>query len=272
MLQNVYANCLLFRERYLKVRAVKVKNIVFLLVFIILFTCDSKSISDCFQTQGSIVQQEVEVSSFEKILVNRDIELILKQGAELEVIIETGKNLLNDVEALVIDDQLQLTDYNTCNYVRNYGITKIYVTAPNITEIRSSTQYDVSSNGVLNYNSLHLISEDFVAPNSFTIGDFRLDINLTTLRITTNNISSFYIKGQTDNLNIGFFAGAGRFEGENLIAQNVDVFHRGNNDMMVNPQQSLKGELRSTGDLISVNQPPIVEVQQFYTGQLIFED
>jgi Putative auto-transporter adhesin, head GIN domain len=272
MLQDVHANYFLLRERSLKLRTVKVKNAVFLLVFIILFTCDSESISDCFQTEGRIVQQEVEVSSFEKILVNRDIELILKQGAELKVIIETGKNLLNDVEAIVIDNQLQLTDYNTCNYVRDFGITKIYVTAANITEIRSSTQYDVSSDGVLNYNSLHLLSEDFIAPESFTVGDFRLDVNLTTLRFTSNNISSFYITGQTENLNIGFFAGSGRFEGENLIAQNVDVFHRGNNDMVVNPQQSLKGELRSTGDLISVNQPPIVEVQQFYTGQLIFEN
>ena len=248
----------------------KVKNLVFLLVFITLFACDSESISDCFQTEGSIVKQEVEVSYFEKILVNRDIELILKQGAEIEVVIETGKNLLNDVKVKVVENELLLTDNNTCNYVRDFGITKIYVTAPNITKIRSSTQYDVSSNGVLNYNSLHLISEDFNAPNSFTIGDFRLDVNLTTLRITTNNISSFYIKGQTENLNIGFFAGAGRFEGENLIAQNVDVFHRGSNDMIINPQQSLTGELRSTGDLISVNQPSMVDVEQFYTGQLIF--
>jgi putative autotransporter adhesin-like protein len=272
MLQNAHANCLLLRQRFLKVRAIKVKNLVFLLVFVALFTCDSESVSDCFQTGGSIIQQEVEGSSFEKILVNRDVELILKQGVEYEVTIETGKNLLNDVEAKVVDNQLQLTDNNTCNYVRDFGITKIYVTAPNITEIRSSTQYDVSSDGVLNYNSLHLISEDFNETESFTVGDFRLNVNTMQLRITTNNISSFYIIGQTENLNVGFFAGSGRFEGENLIAQNIDVFHRGSNDMVVNPQQSLKGELRSTGDLISVKQPPIVEVQQFYTGQLIYID
>ncbi|MCK5400371.1 MAG: DUF2807 domain-containing protein, partial [Flavobacteriaceae bacterium] len=106
---------------------------------------------------------------------------------------------------------------------------------------------------------------------SFTVGDFRLDVNLITLRIVTNNISTFYITGQTENLNVGFFAGAGRFEGENLIAQNVNIFHRGSNDMIVNPQESLTGELRSTGDLISVNQPPVVTVEQFYTGRLIFD-
>ena len=41
--------------------------------------------------------------------------------------------------------------------------------------------------------------------------------------------------------------------------------------MVVNPQQSLEGQLRGTGNLISVNEPPVVEVERIYTGQLIFE-
>ncbi len=246
--------------------------IYILMVSILLLNCNSEDANDCFQTSGATVLQDIAVPDFEKILVNRDIELILKTAAEYKVTIETGKNLLNDVEAKVVDDQLQLFDHNNCNYVREYGITKIYVTAPNIKEVRSSTQYDISSDGVLDYDNLHLISEDFNFPGSFTIGDFRLHVNSTQIRITANNISSFYIRGQTENLNVGFFAGSGRFEGENLIAQNVDVFHRGSNDMIVNPQLSLTGELFSTGDLISVNRPATVAVEELYTGRLIFED
>lgn len=248
------------------------KKALYILSVLLVFACNSEDANDCFQTSGPIIQQEVTVGAFTKILVNRDIELILTEGITYQVIIETGKNLMNDVEALVVDDVLQLTDNNTCNYVRDFGITKIYVTAPNIVEIRSSTQYDISSQGVLNYNDLTLISEDFNAPGSFTVGDFRLEINSTRLRVVANNISFFYISGQVENLNVGFFAGASRFEGRNLIAQNVSVFHRSSNDMVVNPQQSISGELRSTGNVIAVNQPPIVTVEQFYTGQLIFED
>ena len=40
--------------------------------------------------------------------------------------------------------------------------------------------------------------------------------------------------------------------------------------MIVNPQQSLRGIIRSTGDVITLNSPPIIEVEQIYTGQLIF--
>ncbi len=248
------------------------KRTIHKLLVLLVFACNSEDANDCFQTSGSIIQQEVTIGAFTKILVNRDIELILTEGSEFKVIIETGKNLMNDVKAIVVEDVLQLTDNNICNYIRDFGITKIYVTAPNIREIRSSTQYEISSQGILNYSNLSLISEDFNAPDSFTVGDFRLTINSTRLRVVANNISFFYISGQVENLSIGFFAGASRFEGRNLIAQNVDVFHRSSNDMVVNPQQSITGELRSTGNLIAVNQPPIVTVEQFYTGQLIFED
>ncbi|WP_178990101.1 head GIN domain-containing protein [Winogradskyella schleiferi] len=246
------------------------KKVVYLLSLLIV-SCNSEDANDCFQTSGNIIQQEIPVSSFERILVNRDIELIIKEAPNYKVTVETGENLLNDVEVEVRGNQLVLTDNNSCNYVRDYGITKIYIEAPNIIEIRTSSQYDVTSDGILNYDTLNLYSEDFNAENEFTVGDFRLTINSDNLKIVSNNLSFFFIDGEVETLFVGFYAGASRFEGENLIAQNVTIFHRGGNDMVVNPRQSISGELRGTGDLISVNQPSIVDVERFYTGQLFFQ-
>ena len=246
------------------------KKIVYV-VLLLVFACNSEDTIDCFQSSGDIIQQEINTSSFERIFVNRDIELIIKDAPNYKVTIETGENLINDVIAEVVDNQLILTDNNTCNYVRDYGITKIYIEAPNLTEIRTSTQYEISSDGTLNYNDLNLYSEDFNTQNDFTVGDMRLTLNSQNLTIASNNLSFFYINGEVNSLTIGFYAGAGRFEGENLIAQNVNVYHRGSNDMVVNPQQSLTGQLRGTGNLIAVNQPDTVDINQIYTGQLFFE-
>lgn len=248
------------------------KRISIILVLVLMTSCNSEGAFDCIQTAGNTVQVEIPVSNFTKILVNRDIELIITEGAIPKVIIESGEYLIRDIEAFVVNDELQLVDNNTCNYVRDYGITKIHVTSPNITEIRNSSQYEISSNGVLNYPSLVLNAEDFNVPDSFTVGDFRLQLNSFSVQINSNNIASFYLSGQTENLTVGFFAGAGRFEGQDLIADHVNVFHRGSNDMIVNPQLSLTGELRGTGDLISLNEPALVDVQSFYQGQLIFQD
>lgn len=237
----------------------------------LIVACNSENANDCFQKAGNSMQQEVIVASFDKILVNRDIELIIKEGPSQEVIIETGENLLNDVSAIVTDSKLILTDNNACNYVRDYGITKVYITSPNITEIRSSTQYDISSDGVLTYPSLTILSEDYGAEDTFISANFRLQIDNTTFRVVFNNLSNCFISGQTENLNLIFAAGTSRFEGRDLIAQKVQLWNRAANDMIVNPQQEIKGTISGVGDVISVNRPPIVEVDQLYKGRLIFE-
>jgi hypothetical protein len=248
----------------------KMKYYIYVLIVTCIFSCNSENTNDCFQNSGNIIQEEFIVTNFEKILVKRDVELILKEGTDIEVIVETGENLMNDIEVEVVNNELRLTDNNSCNFVRDYVSTKVFVTAPNITHLRSSTQYDISSDGILNYNSLRLFSEDFNAVETITVGDFRLQVNSENLRITSNNISSFYVSGQTNNLYVNFFSGSGRFQGEDLVAQEVEVFHRGSNDMIVYPELSLIGELRGTGDLISTNRPPMVEVEELYTGRLIF--
>lgn len=236
----------------------------------LLWSCDSRNALDCFQTSGSTVTEELNLGPFNRVVVNRDIELIISESLDYKVIIETGKNLINDVNAEVIGDRLILTDYNTCNFVRDYGITKIRVETPNLTEIRSSTQYEIKSDGVLNFQDVALISEDANEESAFTVGDFRLTLDSENVTIISNNIAFFYLDGEAENIDIGFFSGSGRFEGANLFAKNINVSHRGSNDMIVNPQQSLTGELRGTGNLISVSVPPLVDINQIYTGQLIF--
>ena len=237
-----------------------------------LFACNGEDTPDCFQTTGNIIVEEFVVGNFTKVRIEDDVSLVIRQGAQRQVLVETGENLVSDIDIKLNGDQLQLTDNNTCNLVRDYGITKVYVTAPDLSEIRNSSQYEVRSENTIGYENLVLTSEDFNEPGSFTVGDFRMDLNCERVQVVSNNLSSFYLSGTVNQLNVGFFSGDGRFEGEQLEAQNVQFFHRGSNDIIVNPIQSLSGEIRSTGDLISVNVPPTVDVQEFYTGQLIFQD
>ncbi|MCL5128684.1 head GIN domain-containing protein [Algibacter sp. L4_22] len=247
------------------------KKLIYILVLSLVFACDSENTGDCFQKAGTIIQQEVTVGTFTKILVNRDVEVVIKDGASQQIIIETGKNLMNDVEAVVTDGRLVLTDNNSCNYVRDYGVTKVYVTSPNITEIRSSTQYDVSSDGILTYPSLTVLAEDFNEPDTFTNGNFNLQIDNDSFSLVFNNLSNCFISGKTTNLSVVFAAGTSRFEGGDLVAQNINIWNRSSNDMIVNPQLSLTGKISGTGDVISVNTPPVIDVEEIYKGRLIFE-
>ncbi|MEP2239399.1 MAG: head GIN domain-containing protein [Maribacter sp.] len=240
-----------------------------LLLFFI--ACDSENASDCFQSTGEIFREEVVVDEFVSITVFENVALVVKQGDNQKVEIETGENLRNEVSAVVEEGRLLLTDTNDCNYVRDYGTTVVYVTTPNLTSIRSSTGSPIQSEGVLAFERLSLLSESFTDPEAETTdGEFNLELDVASLSITSNGISYFNLKGNAESFTISIAAGDSRIEAQELLTQRVNVNHRGSNDILVNPQESLTGVLRGTGDLKSYNRPPTVEIEELFNGKLIF--
>ena len=59
-------------------------------------------------------------------------------------------------------------------------------------------------------------------------------------------------------------------EAADFLIQDLIVFHRSTNKIIVNPQVSIVGEIRSLGDVISKNEPSLIDVTEYYTGRLIF--
>ena len=243
-----------------------------LITLFIITACDSEKAWDCVKASGSIVQEEVDLEFFDKLEVRHRVQLIVKQGDEQKVILESGENLLSEISLNVNDSILKIENKNSCNLTRDYGITKVYVTSPNIVEIRNGSGLTALSDGVLSYPKLELVSEDVTFGEEIhTVGDFQLDVEVDVLNINANGKSNFFIKGKANRAFVGFFAGDCRFEGRDFSVEEFRFFHRSSNKIIVNPQQAIRGKILSVGDVISINQPPIVEVEQLYTGRLIFE-
>ena len=239
----------------------------------LILSCTNENAPTCFQAAGDPVRDEVVVPFFDQITVFENIEMILIQGPEQKVEIEAGEYLRNEVDAEVVDGVLRLTDDNNCNLFRDYGTTRIFVTTPDILEIRSSTSWPIRSAGPLSFNNIRLVSESFNNPESETRdGSFDLEFNSTTVNVVVNGIAYFKLSGATENLNINVAAGDSRIEAEELVAQHVNVNHRGTNNVLVNPQQSLQGVIRGTGNVISFNRPPLVDVDVIFKGDLIFRE
>ncbi len=243
-----------------------------LLLLLLLVGCSTEQSWDCFKSSGDIIQSEIEVLPFTKILVWDRTKLILQQGTEQKIVVESGENLIDNVNLTVTDGRLEIHNNNSCNLARDYGITKVYVTSPNITEIRSSSGYLIESIGTLSYPELTLLSEDHNLEGQFhTDGDFRLDLNVEKLSVTANGLSKFYLSGKANKASFGLYAGDCRIYSEGLTVQDLVIYHRSSGPMIVNPQRSIKGKIVSLGNVISKNRPPIVEVEELYRGRLIFE-
>ena len=247
------------------------KNIIYFGFLLFLISCSSDSAWDCAQTSGKIIQTEIPVTDFTKILVWERTKLFIEQGEVQKVVVETGENLFSDVEVSVTDGRLELRNNNACNILRDYGITKIYVTTPNLTEIRSSTGLDIESIGVLKFPKLLLLSEDQNMPEYHVNGDFRLQLEVDNLEIVANGFSNFYLNGLANKANFGLFSGNCRIFSEDLIVQDLNIYNRSSANMIVNPQQSIQGKIVGLGNVISKNRPAIVDVEELFKGRLIFE-
>jgi hypothetical protein len=249
------------------------KKLILLFTIPALFwACDSENAWDCIQDSGELVQQEYDVDLFKKIQVWERVQLIVQQGNKQTVRVQTGSNLINEVQVVVEDSTLKISDRNSCNLVRDYAITKVFVSSPDIREIRNSSGFTVESIGTLGFNELSLISND---PELLEVyhhdGDFDLDLDVVLLRVQSNGLSRFFLRGRAQYLGIRFDDGDPRLEASDLLVNNVNVYQRSTNKIIINPQLSIKGEIRGLGDIIALNRPPVVEVEEFFRGRLIFQ-
>jgi len=246
------------------------KIVVFISFLLVFISCEKPS--DCIEGSGDLVSKIIPVNPFSRIKVYRGVAVTIIQGNEYKVEIRSGSNSIDGISVNQIGNQLILADNSSCNWFREYGQTTVYITTPTLEEIYSKTEQDINSSGVLTYPVLKLFSIDKTGDgeNSAGTGDFHLNINNNLIQIESNNVSRFYISGTTNTEIINFWSGDSRIEASNLIAQNVSVFHRSSNDMVVHPIQSITGKMVSTGNVILKNNPPIVDVQQLYQGHLIY--
>jgi len=248
-----------------------IKKFYFIVLILVFCTCEKPS--DCIESTGEIITQEYEVAAFSRIEVHRGIELIISEGTSYKVVVQTGENLIDNVEVRQDGSILTLKDHTSCNWVRDYGLTKVYITAPNLEEIYSKTDRNISSNGILTFPILKLIAFDSDADNlpGAGTGDFIFEVNNDYMEVQSNNVARFFISGQTNLASFSIYFGDSRIDCSTLIADEVVLFHRGSNDIITHPITKVSGKLLSTGDLILKNNPTINLVERLFQGRIIFD-
>lgn len=240
------------------------KKLVVLFSLFLVLSCDENQL---LESSGEIVSKEILVGFFNKINISEGIELHITDEITSKVEIIARENIIDKVTFTVIDNQLFIDAKSATKTFQSYEPIKIYISVDDLDTIYSSSQFNVYSENVLNFSNFHLQSGMFEDTSS---GEFHLEINCNSLFVEDNRASFYNISGNVTDLSVNFYNGDERFEGSNLIAQNVYVFQRSSNDIIVNPQQRIVGIIYSTGNVILKKNPPIVDVQVLYQGQLIF--
>jgi len=232
---------------------------------------------DCFKGNGNQITKTYPFEGFTKIKVYSGVGLVVKEGINYEVKINTSDNIIDDIDVRLNGDMLVIKDNSTCNISRDYGQTKVVVTIPDGSvfpaivelELHSKTEQKIQSDGILHSPIVRLFSLGDDGDEAGT-SDFYIHIDNNQFVVESNTVSNFYINGHCNEMLLNFYFGNGRFYGDELLAENIKLFHRGSNDMMVFPIQKIEGTIYATGNVILKNVPPIVNVEEVYIGRIIY--
>lgn len=253
------------------------KSVLNIIIFCGLFLVTSCGISeDCFKGNGTQITQTFPLENFSKIKVYDGVGLVVKEGPSYEVKVKTSDNIIDNIDVKLEGNMLVVKDNSSCNIARDYGQTTVYVTVPDGTvlpliqelELHCKTEQKIQSDGVLHSPIIRLFSID-VSDGAGT-GDFYITVDNGQLVVENNNVSNFYITGHSNEMLLNFYFGNGRFYGEQLHAEIIKIYQRGSNDMFVYPVQKIEGTIFATGNVILKNVPLIVNVEEVYTGRVIY--
>jgi len=246
--------------------------------FLLLILMGSCGISeDCFKGNGNSVTQVFPLEGFTKVKVYDGVGLVIKEGPNYEVKVVTNDKILDNIDVSMQGDMLVVKDNSTCNIARGFGQTVVYITVPDGSilpiiqelELHCKTEQKIESGSILHSPIVRLFSIADDGDGAGT-GNFYIQVTNSQLVVESNSVSNFYISGQCQEMLLNFYFGNGRFYGEELLAENIKIFQRGSNDMIVHPIQKIAGTIFSTGNVILKKVPLIVDVEEVFTGRIIY--
>lgn len=244
-------------------------SILFFLMFL-LFGCDSKNAWDCVQTLGTGVVFQESVEQFHSITIQGHMDVVLVQDTLTQIKVETRENLADNIHFSITDGLLFIEEDSSCNILKDRSYTTIYIHAPELRSIRNASTGTIRNEGIWVQDKMALISENHFDSAYYNNGVFDMHLEVGDLSVLANGNSLFQLEGTAEKADISFYSGSARLEAKTMQIQELEVYHRGYNHMLVFPVQAIRGEILNTGDVRAYNLPPIVEVDEKYRGSLIF--
>ena len=235
------------------------KNNVLVFLLSSLFILPACHDDDLFgiRGEGPTVSEERELSQFDRIELEVDADVILKQGEDQEVVVEAQGNILSVLETDVKNGKLEI-DFGR-HHVRRHNDIKIYITVPDITSLKVAGSGSIRS------------SEDFeVYDLDLKIsGSGKIDLGVTGANSIDTDISGsgdLYLNGDVIRHQANI-SGSGKIKAYDLVTKNADIEISGSGNSEVYVTDRLKAKISGSGK-IRYKGSPAVEVNVSGSGKV----
>jgi hypothetical protein len=202
---------------------------------------------NCIEGEGGVVEQNRNISDFNRISLNIGADLYLVQGSHYEMKISAQQNLLDVIKTDKSGSSLKIHVETMC--LRPTEPIKIWITLPELTGVKLNGSGKLICDSTFKVNSLDLIINGS--------GDINMHTVATSVESEINGSGNIFLAGKTKELK-AFIRGSGKINAAGLESSQAEANIAGSGDIRVNATDILNAKITGSGSI-------------FYTGEAMLK-
>ena len=192
---------------------------------------------NCVEGEGEIVEQTIDLETFNEINLMRNTQVFLKQGNSQSVQIEAPQNII-DLLLTKVEGKTWEIDFSRCP--KTEEPIKIHIQTQNLEEITIEGSGEVYSEEIFETDELHL---DITGS-----GSIEMNLKVKELQTEINGAGDIKLQGETKLHDIEI-NGSGDIKAYELLSNETGIEINGSGDVKVNVSYSLEVEINGSGDV-----------------------
>ena len=226
--------------------------IVFAILALLSFSCSL----NMKRGNGEIVDEEIEVSEFDKINVGGNYDVVLIKSNETKVVIKTDENLIRYINVEIHDHMLSI---NSVHNLKGTDGILIKVFYEGLNKIYSSGASKIDHEGPLKSDDLQI--------NLSGAGAIALDLETSEIDVTLSGAGVINLSGETDRQET-HISGAGGLMAKDLISKECNITLSGLGGAEVYVTEKLTATITGVGGIVFGGNPKLIEKQVTGFGKI----
>jgi uncharacterized protein YxeA len=206
---------------------------------------------------GNVVEETRKTGEFDEIKVSRGMNVYISQGKKTKVVVKADENLLDAIEIRVEGNTLKVTSNKN---IRKATSKKVFVTAPNISKIRSTAGSNVYSETVIRSKNLDL--------SSSAGSNMKLEVNCEKIDVSTSAGSNIKLDGRTVTFK-GKASSGSNLKAEGLTSENCSVSVSSGANIWITATGNFNGHASSGGNIFYYGNPKSTDIEKSSGGNII---
>lgn len=249
--------------------------LLFTLTSLIFITSSCIFMGPWIEGNGNVKEETRKTREFDEIEVNRGMNVYITQGEITKVVVKADENLLEIIETRTDGDKLIITAKQN---IRRAESKKVFVTAPKITKIKSSSGSNVYSETKITSKELELstssgsnmtmeIDSENVDASASSGSNIKLQAKAKSLDASASAGSNIRIEGTTDSFSAKVSSGS-NIKAKELTTENCDLNASSGGNIWITVNDELVAKASSGGNVFYAGNPKSTNIENSSGGNV----